>query len=181
MSVFKKIRSGRFKIILTVLPYLFAFILLKILFHNCNWEPFQLNLLPFFTTELTGIIFLLGFMLAGVLIDYKESEKIPGEMVASLSTIWQETEILSNNAKTDIAKDLQKKVCAFINMFKFEFLIKKEEKIFDLLDSFSENFMNMDKEVPPAFMARLRNEQTAIKKLLTRIKVKGSLQPRRTA
>jgi hypothetical protein len=48
----------------------------------------ELNAL--FTSLVAGAIFLIGFLLAGVLSDYKESEKLPGELVASLKTLSDE-------------------------------------------------------------------------------------------
>lgn len=38
-------------------------------------------------TVITGGIFVLGFMLAGTMADFKESEKIPGELACALETI----------------------------------------------------------------------------------------------
>ena len=37
-------------------------------------------------------MFLIGFILAGTMADYKESEKIPSEVAASLENIYQEAE-----------------------------------------------------------------------------------------
>ncbi len=62
---------------------------LKIIFFQFSWDIINLSLIPFVASILTGIIFLLGIMLAGVLTDYKESEKIPSELANSLSSIWQ--------------------------------------------------------------------------------------------
>jgi hypothetical protein len=48
----------------------------------------------------------------------------------------------------------------------------RNDRLFDLLDSFSDDFFSMDeKGVPPPFMARLRNEQANLNKILVRIKV----------
>jgi hypothetical protein len=53
-----------------------------------RWEPVSLNAL--FTGIIAANVFLMGFMLSGVLADYKESEKIPGELSACLDNMVQE-------------------------------------------------------------------------------------------
>ena len=45
----------------------------------------ELNAL--FTSLVAGIIFLIGFLITGVLSDYKESEKLPSEITASIKTL----------------------------------------------------------------------------------------------
>ena len=45
----------------------------------------ELNAL--FTSLVAGTIFLIGFLISGVLSDYKESEKLPSELSASIKTL----------------------------------------------------------------------------------------------
>jgi uncharacterized membrane protein len=45
----------------------------KLLAHYVNWEPISLNAL--FTGIIAANVFLMGFLLSGVLSDYKESER----------------------------------------------------------------------------------------------------------
>jgi hypothetical protein len=51
-------------------------------------EPIELN--PVYTGLVAGNIFLLGFLLSGVLSDFKEAEKLPVELTASLESIADE-------------------------------------------------------------------------------------------
>ena len=60
---------------LKILPFVGLIIILKFIAHQFNWEFISLN--PLFSGVVTANIFLLGFLLAGVLTDYKESEKLP--------------------------------------------------------------------------------------------------------
>ena len=59
--------------------------LAKIFVHYIEIEPSKPNTL--FTSLIASTVFLLGFLLSGVLSDYKESEKIPGEISTSLETL----------------------------------------------------------------------------------------------
>lgn len=71
---------------LTTLPVTALIFLIK--YGLLNWLHFN-GLVKFSEVGLviTGGIFLLGFMLAGTLADYKESEKIPAEMASALAAI----------------------------------------------------------------------------------------------
>ncbi|MFM7313164.1 MAG: hypothetical protein ACKO0M_08365 [Cyanobium sp.] len=56
--------------------------------HAAGWEPLHIN--PLFTSLVASTVFLLGFLLNGVLSDFKESEKLPGELATSLEVLTLE-------------------------------------------------------------------------------------------
>jgi len=60
----------------------------KILVHRQHWELLTPN--PLFPALVASEVFLLGFLLHGVLMDYKESEKIPAELAAALECLGRE-------------------------------------------------------------------------------------------
>lgn len=57
----------------------------KQMFHQLGWELISLN--PLMSGLVAANVFLMGFLLSGVLSDYKESEKLPGEVAVGLLTI----------------------------------------------------------------------------------------------
>ena len=62
--------------------------LLKVLLHRLGWEPLGAN--PLVSALVAATVFLLGFLLSGVLADYKESERLPAEIGSSLQCLTQE-------------------------------------------------------------------------------------------
>src|SRR3989338_8659025 len=82
LSQSTKIFGHKWSITLRIIPILLVVTLLKFLAHWYNWEVMELNAL--FTSLVAGTIFLIGFLITGVLSDYKESEKIPSELAASI-------------------------------------------------------------------------------------------------
>lgn len=60
----------------------------KILVHRMHWELLDPN--PLFPALVATEVFLLGFLLNGVLMDYKEGEKIPGELASALECLATE-------------------------------------------------------------------------------------------
>ena len=77
----------KWRLMLTTLPVVLVVVLLKVMVFD-RWlglgEVVEFSDLTF---VLTGGVFLVGFMLAGTMADYKEAERLPGEVVCSLETI----------------------------------------------------------------------------------------------
>ncbi|MBK9983810.1 MAG: hypothetical protein IPP15_15815 [Saprospiraceae bacterium] len=77
----------KWRLMLLTFPITAVVVFLKI--GIVQWLHFD-GLVSFSETGLvfTGGIFLVGFMLAGTLADYKESEKIPAEMASTIESIY---------------------------------------------------------------------------------------------
>lgn len=164
--------KSKFHLIFSVLPLVIIAAGVKFAVYYFGWGIIPKDVTSFFPSILTGIIFILGFILAGVLSDYKESEKIPNEICISLYILWQEAYIACKDPEKQSAITLQEKIKQFFPMFKKDFLAERNRKIFDLVDSFSDDFYELDKKpVAPPLMGRLRTEQANIRKVLNRIDV----------
>jgi ABC-type multidrug transport system fused ATPase/permease subunit len=140
--------------------------------HLLDWEVIPKELTAFFPSILTGIIFILGFLLAGVVTDYKESEKIPNEIAASLYAIWQEANYLRIVSKSKSAENLMNKVKSFVPTLKHDYFILENDQLLKLMDSFSDDIIEIGKEgAAPNYVLRLKAEVTALKKTINRITV----------
>jgi hypothetical protein len=65
-----------------------GFVLLRALVHQQGLNILELN--PLLSSLVAATVFLLGFLLNGVLSDYKESEKLPGELSTSMFLLAKE-------------------------------------------------------------------------------------------
>lgn len=76
----------KWRLMLTTLPMVAAVVLARVVmeqvFGLTGWVDFS-----DVSAVLTAAAFLVGFMLAGTMADYKESEKLPSELVTTLETI----------------------------------------------------------------------------------------------
>ena len=70
---------------------------IKFLAHGLSFEFLTINNL--FSGIIAANVFLMGFLLSGVLADYKESEKIPGEIASSINNIYSELIYLHDDRK----------------------------------------------------------------------------------
>jgi hypothetical protein len=66
---------------------------LKAIFHFFNLEIIAVG--PVITALVAGVFFVIAIILSGVLSDYKESEKIPGELAASIEALYKDTRLLA--------------------------------------------------------------------------------------
>ena len=69
---------------------------LKILLHAVDYEPVTLS--PLFSGVMGSVIFTLAILLAGTLSDFKESERIVGELASQLRRIHADLQTLMTNA-----------------------------------------------------------------------------------
>jgi hypothetical protein len=76
----------KWKLMLTTLPYVAAVVLLRWILENVFGFRGVVELQDV-GVVMTGGVFLLGFMLTGVLSDYKESEKMPAELACALEAL----------------------------------------------------------------------------------------------
>lgn len=65
---------------------------IKLVVHFFGLE--KLSVSPLFSALVASTVFLLGFLLNGVLTDFKESEKIPGELATSLESLSLELQAI---------------------------------------------------------------------------------------
>lgn len=170
MTFIRKIRKNKYHLLISVLPIVVFAGVLKVVFHFLNWEVIPKELTTFFPSILTGIIFILGFLLAGVVTDYKESEKIPNEIVASLSAIWQEAKFIKGVQNCPSVPGLIFRLKQFVPVFKDEFLLKQNREVQKLLDALSDDLILLGKEgATPNYLIRMKSEITNLRKIVNRI------------
>lgn len=153
---------------LKVLPILGLIVILKLIAHQFSWEFISLN--PLFSGVVTANIFILGFLLAGVLADYKESEKLPGELATSIETIFDECLIIYKNKNAKPAEDCLNHVLNLTNSINDWFHKKERTRtIMDKLSEFNDFFLAFEALTQANYIVRLKQEQSAIRRMLIRI------------
>lgn len=143
--------------------------ILKYISHHYDLEIMQLNGL--FTTLVAGTIFLIGFLITGVLSDYKESEKIPSELAASLKSLFDDACLLHKAKNSEAASQLMAFQKDFIHAL-IDWFYKKERtlSILGKIGAMNEYFIAIDKEgLQPNYIIKMRSEQDRIRNMILRI------------
>ena len=89
ISIIRKKRNRRLFILIRVALVAGLITAVKLGVHRLGWEFISIN--PLFSALVASTVFLLSFLLNGVLSDFKESEKLPGEIASCLRLIAQAT------------------------------------------------------------------------------------------
>src|SRR5688500_20235210 len=87
-----KSRRNDFRLVWGVLPLVAVALLAKLAVDLLGWDTVELNAL--YSGLVAATVFLIGFLLAGTLADFKESERLPGELAGRTETIADECQIL---------------------------------------------------------------------------------------
>lgn len=171
--MFKKITnklpiSSRWRIALKTTPLVVIILLVKFVAHYYGYEFLTLSSL--FTAIISANIFLIGFLISGTLVDYKESEKLPSELSASLETMADEALIIYQSKKSTEAKNFLLKLSHF-NKALIDWFYKKEKTndLMDKLRSFNDDFFAFENQTQANFIVRLKQEQNLIRKIIKRI------------
>ncbi len=159
---------ARWRLAVKVLPVVVAAALGKLIFTELGWENVALN--PLYTGLVAGNVFLLGFLLAGTLADYKESEKLPGELAATVETIADECMILYRDKKAHAARSCLEHLRLTAASIR-SWLRNKESTVgvLDQIGGLNAYFLEFEPLTQPNFIVRLKQEQSAMRKMVIRV------------
>jgi len=159
----------KWTIAIKILPLVLAVALLKFLSHKLGFEIMELNAL--FTSLVAGTIFLIGFLISGVLSDYKESEKLPSELAASMRTLFDDTYTISKSKNSEKAGEFIEFQKSFIKSM-LDWFYKKErtKSMLEKISSMNEYFIEFEKEgIQANYIIKMKNEQNSLRKMIMRI------------
>jgi hypothetical protein len=158
----------KFALVMAAFTGVAIVIALKLGAHWLNLE--FLSLSPLFSGIVAANVFLMGFLLSGVLADFKESERFPGDIAATLAVFSDEALTLHGRSKDPIALEflcfidgLAKSICAWFH---------KKERTGILMDKVSELnrfFLAFESMTQANFIVRLKQEQQILRRALVRI------------
>jgi hypothetical protein len=169
MESLSRTTRSRWKLALAVLPAVAAVALAKTLITELDAESIELN--PLYTGLVAGNIFLLGFLLAGTLADYKESEKLPVELAASLDSIADELRIIEagpdgHGAGRAALEHVSNLVQTVLGWF---YGREQFDTVLDRVQGLNEHFRAVEPYTQATYVNRIKGEQSASRRMLLRI------------
>jgi hypothetical protein len=159
---------ARWRLVARVAPVVAVVAVLKVVFHELGWDEVELN--PLYTGLVAANVFLLGFLLAGTLTDYKESEKLPGDLAASLESIADECLILHRDKQAtcaldalDDTRDLASELVSWLRG------TGSTSQVLDRITGLNRRFLEFEPLTQPNFIVRLKQEQNGARRIVLRI------------
>ncbi|MEI6728745.1 MAG: hypothetical protein WCK98_03835 [bacterium] len=160
--------ASRWKLAFKTAPFIALILIVKTIANYFKLDLLSLN--PLFTAIISANIFLIGFLITGVLSDYKESERLPGDLSASIESMADEGLILYKDKATVEAKDYIKKLLELnSNIILWFHKQEKTETLYKNLLSLNDSFLAFEKQTQSNFIVRLKQEQNIIRRLIRRI------------
>lgn len=147
-----------------------AILIAKYTIHVLNIEILTLNSL--FSALVSATIFIIGFLISATLTDYKESERLPNEVAASIETFVDDGLILFEKNKNQRSiQYLQDTVALCTDVESWFHSQKNVDVVLSRIRAFNAHFLHMEENVPANFIVRLKQEQSLMRKNISRIHV----------
>jgi hypothetical protein len=126
---------------------------------------------PVITALVAGVIFTMAAIFTGVLADYKESEKIPGELAATIRNLYKDIRIATVTHQ-DLTADMHGHIRELLstmnsNFRRNEWKLREINPAIDRIDDDIEHLATDG--VAPAFITKIRGEMSILEKLSYRI------------
>lgn len=151
-----------------VLPIVLGIILIKLIVHLLGWEILSLNSL--FSGIVAANVFLMGFLITGVLTDYKESEKLPGDIASCINAIADEMIIIKKRKNHVLADQGLKYLSDLTENIKLWFYKKTSSAVLmEKIEGLNNYFADFEDLTQANFIVRMKQEQNTLRRIITRI------------
>jgi hypothetical protein len=160
--------NSEYRLLLRVSAVVGVVVCAKLVVHFLGWEVISIN--PLFSGIVAANIFLMGFLLNGVLSDYKESERLPGELGACLENLAQEVAAV-RMARSDAAVGPCLLVIAQLSEDILRWFHKQHRTtaLMETLNELTPQFASMEQWTQATLVSRLKQEQGNLRRTLVRI------------
>jgi hypothetical protein len=159
---------GNRRLLLASIPYAAAIVLLKVIIDSTSWDELQLS--PLLTAAVSAEVFIVGFMLAGTTSDFKEGERLPGEIAASLETMadeclitWRDIRLAESRACLEQLVEVGRSIRGWL------LADKGLDDVMADLRRLNDPFQVMAPRIQAGFTTRLKGEQHNIRRLVLRM------------
>jgi hypothetical protein len=160
--------NNRHRLLLRVSAIVGLVLCAKLLVHFLGWEIISIN--PLFSGIIAANVFLMGFLLSGVMSDFKESERLPGELGASMENLAQEVcgiGMVKREANVGPCLILLSQLSRDI----LSWFYKKRHtaELLEHLNALTPEFAAIEPLTQAALIARLKQEQSNLRRTIIRI------------
>lgn len=159
---------GDWRIAAKAAPVAAVAVLFKLGFDLLGWDTIALN--PLYSGLVAANVFLIGFLLAGTLTDYKESEKLPGELAGRTEAIADECQILYRDKQADAARRCLVHLVSLAGSMRAWLRSSGPvSAVLEEIEGLNQYYLEFQPLTQPNFIVRLKQEQTALRLMVIRI------------
>lgn len=164
----KSLFRGNPRLLAATLPWVVAVVVVKLVVEINNWNVFNLN--PLLAGAIGAEVFILGFLLNGTANDFKEAERLPGEVSASLESIADECLITDREFHLPEARQCLGILVEISRSIRLWLQHDRGfEDVMSDLRSLNEPYRVFAPVIQAGFTTRLKTEQANIRKTVIRM------------
>lgn len=153
----------------SIMPIVLVVVALKYIYHANNLEVLSLG--PLMSGLIAADVFLLSFLISAILMDYKEAERLPGELAAFFAAIFDEISIIYRHAPGKQAQEclehVHRMIVALIDWFN---RVEHTDKLMDEISDFADYLAALPPGTDPNAVVRMKDQQSLIRRTLVRVR-----------
>ena len=159
---------ANYRLFLTTLIIAALVVAFKYLFHSFEWEVIVLGSLH--GTVVSGVVFVVGFILSATISDYKEAERIPAEIASAIEDMNEDAKSIHINHPTFDLEGYQAQLVIVAKSFAGDLRNSKSNKARTQLYKLGRlNAVMETKGVPANFIVKLKQQQALLARHLFRV------------
>jgi hypothetical protein len=169
-STVKKSFMNKWGLVLKAFGITLVLLVVRIIFDYLNFDI--LSVTNLITAFIGGAIFTIAIIFAGTLTDYKESEKIPGEIATSVRSFYSDLDLirvpdhmLIHHMRENTAGMMR---CISTNFRNNAWNMEEMDSAVDTINADIARLVDLN--VPPNFIIKLKMEMTNIDRISHRVK-----------
>jgi hypothetical protein len=161
-------KFSTYRILITTLFITTALIIFKFILHWLHLEAIVLGSLH--SSVISGVIFVIGFLLSSTIADYKEAERIPAEAASTIEDIYEDALSIHRNYPKFNVNGYRLQLLKIANTFMADLRSSRSNKAKAQIYNLSTLNADLEKAgVPANFIVKLKQQQTLLTRHLYRI------------
>lgn len=129
-----------------------------------------INVSGLYTSIIAGGVFVVSIILSGVIADFKESEKIPADLVTAIESIYEDARAFSLNYPAFHLTALRGQLHELVGTILLAVKSAHPEEALPAISALAKHFVQMEAAgVPANYIVKLRQEQATLRRTLHRL------------
>lgn len=140
----------------------------KYVLHALGWEVIGLG--SFHNSAISGVIFVIGFLLSSTIADYKEAERIPAEAASTIEDMYEDANAIHDNYPKFAVVEYQQQLEKVAKSFTADLRNSHNHQAKAELQWLNRLHAKMEKAgVPANFIVKLKQQQALLIRSLYRV------------
>ena len=153
-----------------IISFLFASLLVsaKYVLHYFELEPIQISSLH--GSVISGVVFVIGFLLSATIADYKESERLPAEIASTIESMSEDSLSIAENYPKFKARAYREQLAVVARALLADLRNSNSHTARIELHNLNRHHAQMEKAgVPANFIVKLKQQQALLLRHLFRV------------